>query len=322
MNRMQRIRRSLATMLALALGAFVATAVAQVDLSGNWQPYDHWDTLIQNGPPPGDFVGVPLNEHGRAYAATADAAEEQEELHRQCQPWLVDYIVTGPFGMQIQPVGDRINTSDVIAWQLSGSPDRQPETIWMDGRSPPPPQAPHTWAGFAIGHWQGSTLAVSVTRLKDGWLTRNDAPESEQASVNMFLNREQDLLTITMIIHDPVYLAAPYVRYRTFKLSDTSPAAAAPGYNGCLPAEVIPGLSDGYHSARFLPGKNPHAGFLTAFGIPPDIALGGPEQMYPEYREVLKQRYRRPGGYCTVDCCGAQGVRGNRCPTATTSPRR
>ena len=85
----------------------------------------------------------------------------------------------------------------------------------------------------------------------------------------MFLTREGDLLTMLFIIHDPVYLAAPYARARIFKLNEGSPTYHIPSYNQCMPAEVVQGLSDGYHAARYLPGHNPALGFMERFRIPP-----------------------------------------------------
>jgi hypothetical protein len=301
---------------ALALLPLLApVAGAQVDLSGNWRPIDSPDQLNQaEGPEPVDYVGIPLNQQGRAMAATADPSAEQSELYRQCTTWQVNYFVEGPFNIQISPIADPLDGNDVIAWHMSGTPDRQPEVIWVNGHAPPPPRSLHTYAGFASGHWEGDTLAVHIIDLKDNWLLRNDAPESNQATVDMFLNREADRLTMLFIVRDPVYLAAPYPRARTFQLTDGSPSYSIPTANDCMPAEVIPGLSDGYHAARYLPGKNPDLHFMDRYHIPPDVALGGAEQIYPAFQKELDRNYTIPGGYCQADCCAAQAIRGTQCP--------
>jgi hypothetical protein len=302
-------------------------AWAQVDLSGNWRP-EPYVQLVPNGPAPGDFVGVPLNADGRAAAATANANEESEELNRQCQPWMIYYLLDGPFGMEFRPVADPLNGNHILAWRIEGTVDRPPLTIWIDGRAPPSTQAVHTWGGFATGEWHGSTLAVSITHLKDGWLLRNAAPASNQATVSLLLSREGNMLTETFIIHDPVYLSEAYPRARTLELTDVSQSTVIGTVNDCLPAEVLPELSDGYHAARFLPGKNPLLGsnpaentMLDKYHIPPQIALGGAEQMYPEFRKVLRPVYTVPPGYCRgANCCTAGRGENNGC-TAQNQPR-
>lgn len=288
-----------------------ATASAQVDLSGNWQPNQPIVQETGNGPPPGDFLGVPLSAAGQAMAATADSSGESEEINRQCQVWLANYYIDGPFGLEIRPISDPLDGNDILGWHIEGTADRPPLTIWIDGRAAPPPKALHTWAGFATGTWRGDTLDVSITHLKDGWMLRNAASQSDRATVRMFLTREAELLEMTFIIRDPIYLAAPYARARSFRLSDVSPTDVITTVNDCLPAEVVSGLSDGRHAARYLPGQNPNFAPLTkAYGMPTQVLLGGPQEMYPDYQQTLKKEYRRPAGYCQTDCGNARPAPG------------
>ena len=138
-------------------------------------------------------------------------------------------------------------------------------------------------------------------------MLRNAASQSDQATVHMLLSREADMLTMTFIIRDPIYLAAPYARARSFRLSENSPTDVIPTVNDCLPAEVLPGLSDGHHSARYLPGKNPQLGaFVKGYGISAQVALGGAQEMYPDYQKTLRSTYKIPSGYCQVDCGAAR----------------
>ena len=70
---MSRFRKSSLSLLVapacLALTLYAGGARAQVDLSGNWQPAETpFAQLIATGPPPGDFLGIPLNREGRALA--------------------------------------------------------------------------------------------------------------------------------------------------------------------------------------------------------------------------------------------------------------
>jgi hypothetical protein len=132
-------------------------------------------------------------------------------------------------------------------------------------------------------------------------------------------------MTIVGIIHDPVYLSAPFVRTRVFLHTD---ARFQPGWdvNHCTPAEVMAGFSDGYHSAQYLPGKNPQINYmLEHYGIPPDVSLGRADEIYPEFREQLRSKYKYtiPTGYCQQACCTPRGM--NRggillCPAAEAKP--
>jgi hypothetical protein len=296
-------------LVGVSTGLLLAAGVAraQVDLSGNWQPNQPIVQETGNGPPPGDFLGVPLSTAGRAMAATADSSDESEEVNRQCQVWLVDYYIDGPFGLEIRPISDPLDGNNIQGWHIEGTADRPPLTIWVDGRAAPSPLAVHTWAGFGTGVWRGDTLDVSITHLKDGWMLRNAASQSDRATVHMFLTREADLLEMTFIVRDPVYLAAPYARARSFRLSEVSPTDIIPTVNDCLPAEVVPGLSDGTHAARYLPGQNPNfAPLLKEYGMPTQVVLGGPQEMYPEYQKALRTQYKKPSGYCRVDCGAAR----------------
>lgn len=314
---------SLAALICLVLTLYPRSALAQVSLLGNWQSIDDWNAqqLVVQGPPPVDFVGLPLNRAGRAMAATADPAQEQEELYRQCQPWLVNYFVEGSFPIVMTPITNRLNPADILGWKLTATPDRLGETIWIDGRPPPPPLAWHSWAGFASGQWRGQTLDVSVTHLKDSWLFRGDAPESNKGTARIFFTREGNLLTETFIIHDPVYLSAPYPRARVYRLYAGSPSYNIPAANNCMPAEVIANLSDGYHAARYLPGKNPDLNWMQVhYNIPPQVALGGAQEMYPEFLKTLRKEYRIPSGYCHMNCCLSEAFRGTKCPAPTPGP--
>jgi hypothetical protein len=297
---------------------------AQVDLSGNWQPAEPpFAQLIATGPPPGDFLGIPLNQAGRALAESANPDGTLEELGHQCQEWLTTFFGGGVFGVQIRPVGDPLNGAHILAWHLSGVTDRPAQTIWIDGRSPPAASALHTWGGFAVGHWEGNTLAASITNISDGWMTHNFAPESDQASVNMFLSRQGDLLVVTYIINDPVYLSAPFIRADTYKLSDASPSYSIGTVNDCLPAETLPGLNDRNRAAPPpAPGNNPALNFMmNHYGISSQISFGGPQEMYPEYQKTLRKLYHIPKGYCVQYCCFARGsFRGDQCPAPTLGP--
>lgn len=287
--------------LTLAACAYAASAPAQSDLSGSWEITGYQDRLIDGvGSYPSEFMGVPFNENGRA-AAQSYNPTEIEELQRQCQPYLAYYITHGPSAPRISVTTDPI-TGAPAALHLSGLVDRMPMTIWLDGRSPPSPRALHTFDGFTVGTWRGNTLMTTTTNIKGGF-NRTGTRASNQGTMRVFWRRHGNLLTLTAIIRDPVYLSHPYVVSKIWRLGGARFPATY-----CTPVNSIPGLSDGYHWATYLPGENPNLSYMkTHYNIPLDAVFGGAETMYPEFRKKLAREYTVPSGYCSAYCCGVGG---------------
>jgi len=156
-------------------------------------------------------------------------------------------------------------------------------TIWMDGRPHPPELAEHTSMGFSTGEWEGRTLKVTTTHLKEGWLRRNGVARSDRAVVTEHFIRHGNHLTWTVYVQDPVYLEEPFFRSRDYVLSETDRIGAYPCESVVevvLPADYFP---------HYLPGQNPFLHeFAEKHGIPFEAAMGGARTMYPEYRERLK----------------------------------
>ena len=107
----------------------------------------------------------------------------------------------------------------------------------MDGRPHPPELAPHSWMGFSTGAWEGNTLVVRTTHIKQGWVRRNGVPQSDEVVTTERFTRHGDMLTYVIHIKDPVYLTEPLVRSRNFVrmsgLGEGNWIAATP----CEPAE-------------------------------------------------------------------------------------
>ncbi len=292
--------------LALAAMLSMDPATAQVDLSGSWENTNGQDFIADGqGPLPMEPMGVPLSRDGSAAVATYDP-EMLEELQRQCQPYLVYYLLHGPGGARFWPTTDPI-TGNVIAWHLSGSVDREETVVWMDGHQPPPANALHTFSGFTTGSWRGNTLVTMTTHIKRGFINRAGTPASDQSSLRIFWTRDGDLLHLTGVVRDPIYLAAPWVTSRVWKYTSSSQYLGFGSADEvCVPAETVSGLSDGYHWSTYLPGKNPNANYMPQnFNIPTEAATDGPQTMYPEYRKKLAGKFVVPTQRCTHYCCGS-----------------
>ncbi len=89
----------------------------------------------------------------------------------------------------------------------------------MDGRPHPSDYAPHTWAGFSTGKWEGNALVVTTTHIKMGWIMRNGVPMSDQATMSEHFIRHGDHLLDEIIVSDPVYLSEPFIRTQDWDLN-------------------------------------------------------------------------------------------------------
>ncbi|HEX4023941.1 MAG TPA: hypothetical protein VHX52_04455 [Steroidobacteraceae bacterium] len=296
--RIQSIASAGLASVALMLGAQAATA--QVDLSGNWAARLHED-YHSRGPGPNavDYLGIPLNAQGRANAL-GYSADTISEPQRQCLYWPPHYLLEGPFSLKLWADTDPVNGA-VVAWNISGSADRAPMKIWMDGRPRPDPDALRSQAGFTIGQWQGDTLVATTTNIKDGYLTRNGVPSSDQETLTLWISRHEETLTVTGIIQDPDYLSEPYVLSRDFKLDPQISIPLLPP--ACIPEDEVPSLATN-PVPHFLPGRNPALMDMTKlYHIPLEAVLGGAQTMYPEFRKKIKAAYTVPGE-CSQYCCG------------------
>jgi hypothetical protein len=247
------------------------------------------------GPGPVDYLGIPLNEEGRARALSYDGALLGVPEH-QCMPHPAQYSFWGPGNPRI--AADLDENLDVVAYRVSGMFRRADRVVWMDGRPHPPEYAPHTWAGFTTGKWVGNSLVTTTTHIKWGWIRRNGVPASDQATVTTFYTRNGNVLTVTWMVHDPLYLTETYVKSSDFIMAPRSttaqfdvPTVAQVGgaFFKCFAGEET--VLKPHFVPNYLPWANP---FVTEVGdrlrIPNSAALGGAETAYPEYQDKLGPR--------------------------------
>jgi hypothetical protein len=258
-----------------------ATAHAQIDLTGLWNNPLFEDTLDRTeGPRIGDYTGLPLNAAGRLFAESWDAAILSVP-ERQCNDYPADYASNSIANIDIWKELDPL-THAVIAWRTKLAWMGGERTIWMDGRPHPSEDAPHTWLGFSTGRWEGGSLIVTTTHLKNTWLRRNGPPRSDKATLVERFTRHGNYLTIVTSIYDPVYYTEPVVRSRDFI---NNPNGSMGGFVCETVEEIARPIGDIPHA---LPGENKFlTEFATMYGIPLEATRGGAETIYPEYRTRL-----------------------------------
>jgi hypothetical protein len=138
------------TKVCIAIALLTAPLLAEIDLAGNWDNRWHEDYIeIAPGPDVVDYLGLPINDESRAKALSYSASVLSLP-ERQCLYYTPEYLVGSPIRIKIRAEADPV-TGKTVAWKISGTVDRSPLTIWMDGRPHPSPNAPHTFAGFTTG---------------------------------------------------------------------------------------------------------------------------------------------------------------------------
>ena len=149
--------------------------------TGMWTAMYHEDELERTDPgsPVGDYLGIPINDDARLRADTWDG-DLVSVLQHQCIPHSAIYAMRAPTGLKISTVNDPAS-GRILAFIIDGS-YTGPRTIWMDGRAHPSQFAPHTWAGFSTGTWEGDTLRIETTHIKAGYLRRNGIAFSDEAT--------------------------------------------------------------------------------------------------------------------------------------------
>jgi len=272
-------------------------ALAQVDLSGSWASKNHEDALERGaGPNPGDFTAIPFNDSGRAKALSYSQSEISMP-ERVCAFYSQWHMMIGTFGLKMWNDPDPL-TGKTLAWVIAAWEDRAPLTIWMDGRPHPSKNAPHSQEGFTTGTWDNNVLTAYTTHMLTGYLRRNGAMTSNQATMTTHFIKHGDMLTVTSALEDPIYLTEPYYISRTFV---TAPGVNASGAPSCIIGDEGVGERVVPH---YLPGKNPLLDELPKlYHIPREAALGGAETMYPAYREKIKDKFTI-APKCTRNCGG------------------
>jgi cyclase len=280
---MQRFNRTRVLGLLFLIMLVSAPLSAQVNLTGEWAGRYHEDQEDRvPGDVQGDFTGVPLNDAARKYAESFDVTRVAL-LEHQCQPYNAAHIYRGPLQFRFWEEKDPA-TQEIIAYKIFIGTYMQSRTIWMDGRPHPPEYAPHTFAGFSTGRWDGDILTVTTTHIKKEFYRRSGIPSSDLTTMVEYYMRHGNLLSHMIIVTDPVYLSEPYVNSQEFVLMERGNQNWL--YNCEYVMEVPKPKNDVPH---FLPGKNPFVrDFATKFGLPLEALWGGAETIYPEYKAKLE----------------------------------
>jgi len=140
--------------------------------------------------------------------------------------------------------------------------------------------------GFSTGVWNGNMLTITTTHVKQGWFRRENIPSSDEATTIEHWVRNGNVWTHISVTEDPNYLVEPLIKSEDFNLNPNPNS-----FNPFWPCEYVEeGERARGEVPHYLPGQNIWmAEYAATHNLPQEATLGGPEQMYPEYRDRLKK---------------------------------
>src|SRR3984957_12652043 len=123
-----------------------------------------------------------------------------------------------------------VQTPKQVIFLYADATGNQWRVIPVDGRGHgTDPDAEGTYNGDSVGHWEGDTLVVDVTRLTDEtWLGDNGLFHSRKLHVTERLRRAGDTIQYQVTAEDPEVLLRPWTLSRTLTLQSDALEEAAP----------------------------------------------------------------------------------------------
>jgi hypothetical protein len=194
------------------------TADGKPDLTGVWQGVgglggNNQPTLnFSKGPPLAGFLnvgqniegGLPFKPEGEAIFKARQAANGKDNPEAVCLPMgIVQFHTQGAPRKFVQ-------TPDVLVILYEASMGiRQ---VFTDGRKAPTDDPQPWWYGYSVGHWDGDTLIVETSGLRDdGWLDVFGAPLTDAAKVTeRFRRPTYGRMEIDVTVDDPKAYTRPW----------------------------------------------------------------------------------------------------------------
>jgi hypothetical protein len=198
-------------------------AAAPIDVTGYWVAIvnEDWRWRMVT-PAKGDLASVPLNPEGTKVANSWNPATDGS-----CLAYGAAALMRMPTRLHITWENDRTIKVDTDAGQ-------QTRRLVFDKSQPPPAQ--RSLQGFSIADWElagaggrgaapaprTGNLKVSTSMMSGGWLRKNGAPYSENATLTEYFDRfaapnGDEWLVVTTIVSDPKYLNTDFVTSSHFK---------------------------------------------------------------------------------------------------------
>ncbi len=209
------------------------------DLNGVWHHFFGIGTIEKVGdsfvvggafsPKPSEAYATPMPPdpapaYKPQFAAKVKSLNEnqvQEDPALHCMP---------PGVPRLGPPHQIVHTPKQAVFLYADSTGNQWRVIPLDGRPHgTDPEVAATYNGDSVGHWEGDTLVVDVTRLTDEtWLGDNGLFHSRKLHVTERLRRVGDTIQYQATTEDPEVLQKPWTVSRTLTLQHDALEEAAP----------------------------------------------------------------------------------------------
>jgi hypothetical protein len=131
---------------------------------------------------------------------------------------------------RVGPPHQIVHTAKQVVFLYADNTGNQWRVIPLDGRAhSTDPETATTYNGDSVGHWEGDTLVVDVTRFTDEtWLGDNGFFHSRKLHVIERLRRTGDSIQYQVTAEDPEVLRTPWTLSRTLTLQPDALEEAAP----------------------------------------------------------------------------------------------
>jgi hypothetical protein len=208
-----------------------ARDAAPIDLTGYWVSYvtENWRYRMVT-PAKGEYRRIPVSPAAVPIINAWDPAAD-DRAGAQCKSYGAGAIMSVPGRLHI-------TWQDADTLRVDIDAGTQTRLFRFTPRASA--AAKPTWQGESAARWErvaapdpasrnasmelvkGGSLRVVTTNLRAGYLRKNGVPYSERATVSEHFDLAPlpdggELLLITTIVEDPVYLTGPYVTSPHFK---------------------------------------------------------------------------------------------------------
>ena len=197
---------------------------AAIDLTGYFVSVvtEDWKYRMVT-PNKGVFDSLTLNAEGRKVGSSWDPAKD-EAAGEQCRAYGAPNIMRLPGRLHI-------TWQDANTLKIETDTGTQTRLLHFGPSTSSGSPSEPSWQGLSIAQWElaagrGNTrngdLKVVTTNLRSGYVRKNGAPYSDKTvvteyyDINTMPNNDQ-FLTVTTKVEDPVYFARQYVTTTDFK---------------------------------------------------------------------------------------------------------
>jgi hypothetical protein len=203
-----------ALILLSSVSMYAQKAAATIDLSGYWVAIVSEDWRFRMVTPhKGDYQQVPMTDVARKAADAWDPAAD-EAAGNQCKSY-------GAAAIMRVPARFHITWQDDDTLRVESDAGMQTRLFHFKPGAAAP--GDRTWQGDSKAEWQRpSSLKVTTTNMRAGYLRKNGVPYSENAVVTEYFDVAPhpdggQVLLVTTIVDDPQYLQQPFIVSSQFK---------------------------------------------------------------------------------------------------------